>query len=264
VKLNLCARSLSAGKTILASVIIEDCLRDKSFTTSFFYCKHGDPEKNNCHSILKGLLSQLLCQCRDLVPFCHDRYLASGELTLTSASLAEQLLDLFCQRIPKQYIIVDGLDECTMGERKLVLSFFNTMIGRYDMKEPGKIRILFVSQDEDDIKDALQTAAVIALGPTDNENDIRSFVRRSTMKIQQKHGLDNHQAEYIIESTCARTKGTSRQTLPSTVLTMTRRYVPIRKVGHVEPLCAAHTSAAPGRDQSKQISAGTGTSVSPC
>jgi hypothetical protein len=199
---------------VLASVIIENCLQDKSFMTSFFYCKHGDPEKNNYHSILKGLLSQLICQCRDLVPFCHDKYLASGELTLTSASLAEQLLDLFCQRIQKQYIIVDGLDECGKGERKLVLSFFNSVMERYDIKEPGKIRVLFVSQDEEDIKDALQTAAVIALSPTDNEKDIRSFVRRSTTKIQQKHGLDNRQAQFIVESSCSRAKGTCCQTLP--------------------------------------------------
>lgn len=211
-------RSLYAGKTILASVIIEDCLRDKSITTSFFYCKHGDPEKSNYNSILKSILSQLICQCRDLIPFCHDKYLASGELTLTSASLATQLLDLFCQKLRKQYIIIDGLDECDIRERKLVLSFFTSMVERYDAKELGKIRVLFVSQDENDIRNVLSSAAVIALEPSDSESDFGLFVRTSTMKIQQKHGLDKPQVECIVDSTCDRARGTKPIIPPRMIL----------------------------------------------
>jgi hypothetical protein len=131
----------------------------------------------------------------------------SGELTLISANLAKQLLDLFCQKLQKLYIIIDGLDECEILERKLVLSCFTSIVERYDAKDPGKIRVLFVSQDEDDIKKALSNAAVMALGPTDNENDIWSYVCTSTSKIQQKHELDNGQVEYIVDSTCARAQG---------------------------------------------------------
>jgi hypothetical protein len=253
----LYAYSLQAGKTILASVIIEDCLHDNSFTTSFFYCKNGDPDKSNFISILKGLLSQLISQCRDLAPYCHDKYLASGELTLTSPNLAKQLLDVFCQRIQKQYIIIDGLDECGITERKLILSFFTAMVDRYDAQDPGRIRVLFVSQDENDIKKALPTASVIALGPTDNENDIRSFVRTWTTKIQQKHELHNDQADYIIDSTCAKARGTTSAIPLWILLRQTRRHVSIRKVGHVQSVCTAYASAAPRRNQGKQISAGT-------
>lgn len=142
-----------------------------------------------------------------MIPFCYDKYQASGELTLVSTSLAKQLLEMFCQKIHKQYIIIDGLDECDESERKLILQFFTSMIDRYDMKEPGRIRVLFISQDMDDIGKALSTAAVIALGPSDNENDIRSFVLTETRKIQLKHDLDNHQVEYIVDSTCRRAKG---------------------------------------------------------
>lgn len=156
---------------------------------------------------MKGLLSQTICQCRHLVPFFHDKYLARGELTLTSTSLAEQLLDLSCQEIQKQYIIIDGLDECEASERKRVLSFFNSRVERYDSKDPGKVRVLFVSQGYDDIANALTTASVITLGPDDNESDIRSFVHRSTVNIQQKHELDSQNVEFIKRSTCARAKG---------------------------------------------------------
>jgi hypothetical protein len=195
-----------SGKTILASVIIEDCLQDNSFETSFFYCKY-DGLKNNCASIFKGLLSQLICHCRDLVPFCHDKYLASGGLTLTSTSLARELLELFCQRLSKQYIIVDGLDECDAVERKLVLSVFNSIIDRHEMKEPGKLRVLFLSRDENDIRKGLATATWINIGPTANADDIKSFVHKWCIEIRQKFELDSDLVDQIIESTCIRAKG---------------------------------------------------------
>ena len=196
-----------AGKTVLASVIVEECQEDKSFATIFFYCKHDDPEKKNCNSILKSLLSQLVTQCRDLVPHFYDKYLASGELTLNSAKLIKQLLELCCDSLAKQYIIIDGLDECSKAERNLVMSFFNSLVDRHDTKAPGKTRILFVSQDEFDIEKGLSTAAVIRLNPTDNESDIRWFVRESCMEIQTTYELDNLQVADIMESTCVRAKG---------------------------------------------------------
>ncbi|KAI9858937.1 MAG: hypothetical protein M1813_007239 [Trichoglossum hirsutum] len=196
-----------AGKTILASVVIDSCMDDQLFTTGYFYCRGSDPEKNNCTSIFKGLLNQLLSQCRDLVPYCHDRHLSSGELTLTSPGLTKQLLELFCQRIQKQYIIIDGLDECDPTERKLVLSFLNVMVDRCDMYQPGKLRVLFVSQDYNDIRKALPTAAIISLGPTDNENDIKAYVKEWAMNIQRKFGLEKDQVDLIITLTCARARG---------------------------------------------------------
>jgi hypothetical protein len=156
---------------------------------------------------LKSLLSQLVNQCRDLVPHCYDKYLTSGELTLNSAKLIKQLLELCCDSLAKQYIIVDGLDECSKVERNLVMSFFNSLVDRHDSKAPGRTRILFVSQDEFDIEKGLATAAVIKLNPTDLEDDIRWFVRESSMKIQAQYELDDPQAKYIIDSTCARAEG---------------------------------------------------------
>jgi hypothetical protein len=159
------------------------------------------------------LLKQLICQCRDLVPFCHDKYSASGELTLTSANSAKQLVELFCQRISQQYIIIDGLDECDITERKLVMSFFSLLVDRFEMKEPGKLRVLFVSQDENDIRKSLTTAAWIPLDPKDNAKDIKTFVHKWALSIQQKFDLDDQSINYIEESTCFRAQGIERGAL---------------------------------------------------
>jgi hypothetical protein len=122
-------------------------------------------------------------------------------------------VELFCQRISQQYIIIDGLDECDIAERKLVMLFFSSLIDRFEMKEPGKLRVLFVSQDENDIRKGLATAACIALDPTDNAKDIKAFVHKWSTSIQEKFELDDESINYIKESTCFRAQGIERSVL---------------------------------------------------
>ncbi len=186
---------------------MDSCLQDTSRTTSYFYCQEEDPEKNDCISILRGLLSQLLNQCRELVPYCYEKYLSSGELNLTSSALAEQLLKLFFEKIPKHYIIIDGLDECNPAQRKLVLTFFTTIVDRCDEREPGKLRVLFVSQDFPDIGKALQTATIMKLTPEDNKNDIEAYINDWSKKIEKKYSVGIEEVEFIQESTLIRSQG---------------------------------------------------------
>jgi len=92
-------------------------------------------------------------------------------------------------------------------ERKLVLSVFNTLVHKYDMKEPGKVRVLFVSQNEEDIKNALNAAASISLGAEDIENDLQIFTRKCSDDIGRKFGLDRQEIDWIAGSTCDRAEG---------------------------------------------------------
>jgi hypothetical protein len=57
------------------------------------------------------------------------------------------------------------------------------MVERYDAEEAGKLRALFVSREELDISNALLIAPAIVIGPEDNGNDIKSFVRTATRKF---------------------------------------------------------------------------------
>ncbi|CAG8955427.1 hypothetical protein HYFRA_00010292 [Hymenoscyphus fraxineus] len=197
-----------AGKTILASVIIDGCLEDTSYTTSYFYCKETDEEKNECISILRSLLSQVLDKCPEMISYCYDKSLASGaELRLQSIETAKSLLMLFCEKVPKQCIIIDGIDECNKAERKLLLEFWLEAIQKIDEREPGKVRVAFISQSYPDIEKSLRDSIVLKLTPSDNQKDIESFARSWCLKIRQKYDLLEEQSDFIFESTCIRAKG---------------------------------------------------------
>jgi hypothetical protein len=150
-----------------------------------------------------------LNNCRELIPYCYEKYLFSGELNLTSLALAEQLLELFLEKILKQFIIIDGLDECNLAQRKLVLSFLISMVDRCDKGEPGKLRVLFVSQDFLDIRKSLWAADVMKLTPEDNKNDIVAYVYDWSKKIKEKYYLNDKQVKFIQESTLVRLQGSA-------------------------------------------------------
>ncbi|ORY16158.1 C2H2 domain-containing protein [Clohesyomyces aquaticus] len=202
-----------AGKTILASVIVEACKQRQSHLTSYFYCNY-DGSGKSAIGVYKGILDQLLDQYPDLMPHCHTRQASSGEPVLSSPNTARKLLEDFCLTIPKQYIIIDGLDECEQSERKQILELFVQLVTQSEADEPGKLRVLFVSQDYVDIKRALHnsmnakvTPRTISLSSMDNERDIRVYVNDLTTQIAQKHGLDGDQVDYLRDLTISRAQG---------------------------------------------------------
>jgi hypothetical protein len=202
------------GKTILASVIIEACESDPTFETCYFYCKYNDPERDNFTSVLKGLLGQLLGKCERLVPHCHDKYHSSGEPTLSSSGLAKQLLELFCDELPKIFIIIDGLDECHPSERKQTMATLRALVAHCEAYQPGKLRLLILSQYFVDIKNALSPSAVISLSSKDNEGDIKRYTKVWSSKIQQNFDLADDQALYIEDAVLARAQGISFNSYP--------------------------------------------------
>ncbi|KAF2128362.1 C2H2 domain-containing protein [Dothidotthia symphoricarpi CBS 119687] len=204
-----------AGKTILASAIIDECKQKTDFNTSFFYCREEDHTSNSAVGILKGIVEQLLDQHPQLLPACYARYSSSGEPSLRSLSQAKRLVEDFCFTDVKTFVVVDGLDECEPVERKQLLDILVNIVGVCDTHEPGKLRMLLVSQDYSDIRRALHSSAVTRLTPrivqisdTDNESDIRAYVRFEVDRIASKHSpITDDMKEYVRNLTVANAKG---------------------------------------------------------
>jgi len=137
-----------------------------------------------------------------------SRQLSTREVVLTTTNVAEHLLKLFLEILPKKvFIIIDGLDECEISQRKLLLSILTERINHWDEQEPGRMRTMFVSQQMSDIGKALSTATIFTLTPLDNESDIKIFVEAWCKKIRDKFELNMDQVEYIRDSTCVRAEG---------------------------------------------------------
>jgi hypothetical protein len=185
-------------------------MRRKDFVTSYFYCHYEDQGTNSAVGILKGLVDQLLDKYPDLLPPCHTKHSTSGEPSLRSLSLAKQLFENFCSTVPKLFVVIDGLDECEPYERKQLLDTFVEVVTQCDIDDPGKLRVLFISQDFADIRRGLEKLApeIVTLSPRDNNGDIQTYVRGWVDRIADKYDPFTHDlAEYLRNLTVSRAKG---------------------------------------------------------
>ncbi|OCL11999.1 hypothetical protein AOQ84DRAFT_421718 [Glonium stellatum] len=196
-----------AGKSVLASIIVDEIKEKDLGPVAFFYCKHQDPDKSSFISVMRAILSQLIAQKRHLVPHYYDEGIASGEVRLQSIKLCKKLLSFMLQSIPRGFLVVDGLDECNVSQRKSLLDFFKEVVNICDNINPGKIRILILSREEPDIKSYLLTETVIRLDSQDTRQDIEPYVRHRANLVQKKFGLTTEDREYIEQNVLDRTQG---------------------------------------------------------
>ncbi|KAH0841037.1 hypothetical protein FOPE_06274 [Fonsecaea pedrosoi] len=210
-----------AGKTILASIIIQACLeacvRQNQHRAAYFYCRRDDVTTTTCVGILKGLLAQQLYWYRgddvesdltpDLVPFFDEERRKSCEPVLSSDQITKKLFRTVSGEGQRQYIVVDGLDECRQEERRSLLPFLTSLVKGVDDREPSKLRILIISQEEPDIRGLLSSAEEFAITRDDNSQDIRAFVQAWTVKIQEKFGLGDQASSLLAQHTCGNAAG---------------------------------------------------------
>jgi hypothetical protein len=194
---------------VLASKLIEHCKQIKMATTAFFYCKEGDDQRSDCLGIYRGLLAQLVTQQRAFVPYLLEKRSSSGTAVLSSQGLAEQFLDTILALDTKFYIIVDGLDECEPAQIQLFVEYVSNLVAKCDKDEPGKLRFMFVSQNIEDVKDALSkhVTTILELTHLHNKGDIETYVGHWVGKLKRDHNLQIQQVEELMLNICGRARG---------------------------------------------------------
>ncbi|TLD33782.1 hypothetical protein PspLS_00694 [Pyricularia sp. CBS 133598] len=194
-----------AGKSVLASLIIEEVRNQKSAPVAFMYCKYRDPEKNSMLHILRAILAQLFDahqsdpHLADLSPYYYDEGLTKGGVFLESVKLCKSLLRLILKNIPKAYLVLDGLDECEQDQRKQILEFMIEVTKTCDSQQPGSLRLLIFSRNEPDIRRHLSAETQIAIVPEDVQSDVETYVGYCSQLIKEKHHFLELEREYIAQ-----------------------------------------------------------------
>ncbi|RSL99877.1 hypothetical protein CDV31_012011 [Fusarium ambrosium] len=186
------------GKTILASLVVDELesIRKRGeipedSKTYYFYCQEEDVELQTYLGILKGILHQMVKQDDYIVPLCHDKMTQGGCDHLSNADTAKSLIETIVQYNPRQYIIIDGLDECKPIEIRQTAEFFTKLVDTCNNtnQERGQLRLMFMSQDLPEIKNYITEEdaedAIIALKSTDNAEDIRAFVKKKLLDFRR-------------------------------------------------------------------------------
>lgn len=153
------------------------------------------------------MIAQLLVTNHDLLPFCHEKYTKSGETILTSMQLAKQLFEVFYDSNFKLRLIIDGLDECPETDRRALLRLLTTMIEDTASTTSGKLRVLVVSQQYNDIRKMLSSAVNLTVELEHNGDDIRNYVNHRMVEIAKRFDLDEEMKTMVAEQIFVRSAG---------------------------------------------------------
>ena len=189
-------------------------MEQTSWTTGYFYCSDKSNGRNTASSILRGVLSQLVRQNRELlVPYCLEKKSHSASPSLSAFSLARSLIETTCEMLSRIYIVIDGMDECqNPGDRKLIIETLTNLVDKCDRYCQGKLRVLFLGRSFFEVDRMSSLPLCIdnfSLAPENNEQDIEKYCKlrfrreRGLLKL----GLSDREKATAIEVICFRANG---------------------------------------------------------
>ncbi|KAK3486708.1 uncharacterized protein B0T23DRAFT_232027 [Neurospora hispaniola] len=183
-----------AGKTILASRIIEQLIKTKcsgNVALVYYYCYHGH-NQDETFSFLRWLISQLCRKTDTVSSLTYDIYRSGQDPDITKllSALHAQLdgLDMV-------YVVVDALDE-SQQPRDVLLDVLRTLATNPRFQ---KIRLLTTSREYADIERVMTPVSLpVHTSHEEVEKDIRVFVRsRISQSDSFKHWPDDLKLEVV-------------------------------------------------------------------
>lgn len=225
---------LLTGKTVLASVIIDQLIADSATNgtaVAYFYCGYGDNQRNSFLSIARSLLWQLSKGIPDLISHLHRESCESGQEILTSLNLAQELLQLvfnYATQNQTIYIVLDGLDECERDERKIIATWIQSFSESLAVDKRNLFRCLFVSQDDGVARKDFKHISRLKLVETHTRRDIEAYASFWHRKIEEKFGKLEASEPNITKIVTAAAQGRVYPTLPLFTLVQSNTMVEFR------------------------------------
>ena len=194
-----------AGKTVLASLIIDEILKKScpSIAAAYFFCDYKDSTTHEAHKILGSLVQQIARQDQQSLAKVQIFYDAhshgrTNPIEYDSQDLCHLIIEM-ASNYDATMIVVDGLDEC--GEHA---SYVTELLASLSDDVTTDLRTLFLSREELEIQDYLQAYDGVSIAA--RSSDLKLFVdaeienRTRMKKLNIKAaGLKEHVRERLVE-----------------------------------------------------------------
>lgn len=171
------AYSITPGKSVICSYIIQRLIEKPGLTTCYYYCDSRS-SGNVCQQILATIAIQLLRQHHEISTLVANEFVYRGvDCTMTQLrNLVPQLL----QTVASTRIVIDGLDECSKEDQKVILKELRTIC----IGPALQCKVLFSSRKEAHIRQKLLKQPYIALDSRQEVNqDIQSYLKYKVSKL---------------------------------------------------------------------------------
>ncbi|KAL2070986.1 hypothetical protein VTL71DRAFT_14012 [Oculimacula yallundae] len=177
-----------AGKTILASLIIETLSSAKPRSCAYFYVRYDDPESQKPTNILGSLVAQLCQQNTRALEDALEFYASYNIPDDLPKSPTTEELGTLLKRVSLHFetasIVIDGLDE--VGAAKVIDRSDLICVLSILHRESSNIRTIVFSRAEADIKNHLRDFSQVSIAA--RSADLQLYVAAKIHKLGLKDG----------------------------------------------------------------------------
>lgn len=195
--------------------MIEKLQERQSAPVVFFYCKHGESDKDSFNSILRALVAQLLYEDHALISSLYNICSSKDQAGVTM--VLEELAEMAFESKETSFVVLDGLDECLPKEAEKTLSWFQSHLKNRGKADSGHIRLLCVGQRVEVLQRELSSAADITLDQnTSHLEDVERYVKGQADALKVDFELSSQDETEIVTRVVggAKSKNLASSTCP--------------------------------------------------
>ena len=174
------------GKSVLASLIVEESqalAAPKNLKVIYFYCRHGDLERNSFVAMARCFLRDLLNADDQVTAHIYEAAVDSKEPYLRTQNHSRDLLNICLKAVGRTYIILDGLDECEEAEQKHIAEWLRKYVEDSASGQDSS-KCVFISQDCHSTRSSLGKLPSIRITSAENRTDIESYCAWWSQRIK--------------------------------------------------------------------------------
>jgi len=182
--------------------------RAAGYNVLFAFPRHDKPTCSSALKILHSLIFQILLDNPPLRPIMHEAYTSNYRQIMSSLEFTTELFADLVKDTGPVFIVVDGVDEMTELERRLLLK---ALTGQLQACED--LKLLVSSRGERDIALALGNDVPSARVDHKNITDIEACIEKQTndwLPELQSYGADDSmrsEAKLLLKSISSKAKG---------------------------------------------------------
>lgn len=173
-----CTGQLGSGKTVMTAYVVESLSAKFSHSTEklvYFFCQHDNETSVQVTTILQSLIRQLLDQDGGRF-LANERNIDIVLDNLHDVALLEVLLSDIVNTLTSIVVVLDGIDECSTREMKLLLKTLRSLVLR-----PQSSLKLFLSGDDritDLVKSFLSPDFVVSTQRSEAGADLKELTQQ--------------------------------------------------------------------------------------
>lgn len=180
-------------RTTVVEHMTKTSQKSGDFVAHFFY-NHSSKSRLKAAHLFSSYIKQMLGFIEMIGRVCPQgvvdavkRFYAPKTCHPSFAEIIDSiflpLAKFLTRHVPGATYIVDGLDECELVERQLVLSTFREM-----MHQPDPQRILVSGREDLHVTNFIEGSTTLRISNDDNKEDIREFIEwRLQTKMRERH-----------------------------------------------------------------------------